>query len=362
MDVVAVLGRYVGEPLGSEGELRVKTDVAIADHLQHLGLVGDDADVRNREFTAEVPVRGPFAVSELVVEDAVGPVFAGAVGPFEEHLAPDVGPGVGDDERAGVVVAEKGPLPGEAVLLGKFRTRVVAVADLLADAAFVEFALAVDQLAVEVEEHFCAVLLEFGDGLPPPFVAALGRIGVVVGIAVVHARLPPPEGEGGIGPDALPDALDAPGQVSVLEEQLPVLVAEDDALPAPHLLHPHGGIAVIPPGVGPAAVEFRGLMPCARVGGNDVGVAAPAFTREAVGIFVESRLQTGEVPLPVGVEAQSVSRVLELRIVAPEIEPLALADIGEAVRGHAASGPARHGPHGIFGVHLSELLCRGLVG
>ena len=138
----------------------------------------------------------------------------------------------------------------------KFGARVVAVADLLAPAALVELALAVDQLAVEVEQHLAAVLLVVGDGLFPARVAALCGIGVVVGIAVVHARLPPSEGEDGVGPDALADILDAARQVGVFEQQFAVLVAEDDSLPAAHLFDPHRRVAVVPPRVGPAAVVF----------------------------------------------------------------------------------------------------------
>ena len=362
VDVVAVLRRDIGQPLRAERELGVEADVAVADHFQHLGLVGDHPHVGHRELPAQVPVGGAFAVSELVVEDAVGAVLAGAVGPFEQHLAPDRRAGVGHDERAGVVVGQERALTREAVLFEELGARVVAVADLLAPAALVELALAVDQLAVEIEQHLAAVLLVVGDGLFPACVAALRGIGVVVGIAVVHARLPPSEGEDGVGPDALADILDAARQVGVLEQQFAVLVAEDDPLPAAHLLDPHRRVAVVPPRVGPAAVVLRGLVPRTRVGGYDVGVARPRFAGEAVRELVESRFQPREFAFGVGVEAQAVPRVLERRVVAAEIDSLAVAHVGEAVRGHAAARAARDGAHGVFGVHLAELLRRGLVG
>lgn len=163
-------------------------------------------------------------------------------------------------------------------------------------------------------------------------------------------------------PDALADAFDAPRQVGVFEQQFAVLVAEDDSLPAAHLFDPHRRVAVVPPRVGPAAVVFRGLVPRTRVGGYDVGVARPHFAGEALREFVESGFQPREFAFGVGVEAQTVSRVLERRVVAAEIDSLAVAHVGEAIGGHAAARAARDGAHGVFGVHLAELLRRGLVG
>lgn len=153
-----------------------------------------------------------------------------------------------------------------------------------------------------------------------------------------------------------------PGRSVYLNSSSPYWWREDDPLPAAHLLDPHRRVAVVPPRVGPAAVVLRGLVPRTRVGGYDVGVARPRFAGEAVRELVESRFQPREFAFGVGVEAQAVPRVLERRVVAAEIDSLAVAHVGEAVRGHAAARASRDGAHGVFGVHLAELLRRGLVG
>lgn len=80
-------------------------------------------------------------------------------------------------------------------------------------------------------------------------------------------------------------------------------------------------------------------MPRTRIGGYDVGVARPRLAGEAVRKLVEPGFQPRELTFGVGIEAQSVVRVLERRVVAAEIEALPVAHVGETVGGHTAAVP-----------------------
>ena len=139
-----------------------------------------------------------------------------------------------------------------------------------------------------------------------------------------------------------------------------VLVLEDDALPAVHLPDPLRRLAVVPPAVGPTAVDACGLGPGAAIGHEDGTVVGPDIPAAGVGIAVEASLQPREIlpaprtaRFPFRIGAQAVPGLLQGSVVAAEVQAFRLTGEGETVGGRVAR---------ILQVELPELLRRGHIG
>ncbi len=191
----------------------------------------------------------------------------------------------------------------------------------------------VDELSVEIDQELAAVLLIIGDCLLPGGVSALFLIGleIGIGISVVHAALPPPEGHQGGRVDLLAGAFDLAVQVVDREEMLAVLVDEDDPLPAFHEPDPIRDRPLMPPGIGPIPIDSRGFVPAPAIRGDDIRIAVPAGARDAIRILVEAPFQLIEVAFVIGIHSHPVDRVLERIVVTSEVEPLVLAGQCETI-------------------------------
>ena len=326
VDEVTELRSAVREPFCAQGKLGIQSLYVITDFLQGFGFVAPCEDILDRILAGEIPVGEFFGNAELVVEDSVGSKVHGPVGPADELVAPFALGHIGYSEGTGVVVAEGGPFSGKLVVFGEFAARIVFVGDSLAAAVTVEITLDVDQPAVVVEKQPSALVAVLPDGLLPNLVAALRVVGGIVGVAVVHAFLPPAECEHRIAAHGLACVEYAPGEVLIAAQILAVLVLEDDALPAGHVLDPPGDGSVVPPCVGPPAVDARGRGPVALIGHYDGCVVGPGVAAHGVGVAVESRLEMLEISgdmaygAPVGIRPEAVPGLLERGVVAAEVQ------------------------------------------
>ena len=300
MDEIAILRRTVAQPLRAQAEFRIARLDIVADLLERLGLVAARVQVLDRIFPGPVPIGEFLGDAELVVKNRVGSDRHRTVRHPQQMVAPGPLAHIGDDEGPGVVVPQGRTFARELIVLGEFPPRIVVVGDLGGRAAAVEFAFDVDQSPVVVLDQAPALLPEGRNGACPAFVPALGGIGAIVRIAVVHAFVPPAEGQHGVAADALPDLEDVARQVFVVPQVLAVLVFEDDTLPAGHLPDPLRRVAAVPPGVGPGTVDTCGFGPGTAVRGQDRAVVAPRVAAAGVGVAVETGFQSLEVLPPAG--------------------------------------------------------------
>ena len=180
-------------------------------------------------------------------------------------------------------------------MLGEFAASVVFVGHPRTASVAIEFALYVYKAPVVVKQQAVAFVAIFFNGGFPGGIAALAVIHSVVGITVVHAFLPPAECKHGVAAYRFAGCRDAPRKVIEMAQVFAVLVLENDALPARHVLHPLGHGGVMPPAVGPAAVDTAGRCPVALVRHYDAGVVAPGVAAHGVRVAVEASLEPREV-------------------------------------------------------------------
>ena len=136
-----------------------------------------------------------------------------------------------------------------------------------------------------------------------------------------------------------------------------ILVLEDDTLPAVHFRYPGSRGLLLPPGVGPGAVDVCGLGPAAAVRDQDGAVVGPDVSATGIRIAVEAGLQPSEIlPAPrtallslTGISSQSVPGLLQRSVVAAEIQAFSVSDEGKTVGGRVAR---------VLQIELPELLRR----
>ena len=110
---------------------------------------------------------------------------------------------------------------------------------------------------------------------------------------------------------------------------------------------------MVPPGIGPAAVNAGCSRPVTLVGHHHGGVVAPAVTVQDIGIAVEARFQVLEVFRHVAdaslirIGAEAVPGLLEGSVVAAEIQPVLFSGEGKTIGSRVA---------GVLEVVLAEFL------
>ena len=128
---------------------------------------------------------------------------------------------------------------------------------------------------------------------------------------------------------------------------------EDNPLPAGHVLNPLWNGGVVPPCIGPAAVNAGSLGPVSGVWHHYAGIIAPSIAAHRVGVAVKARFKVLEVfrhmaycPF-IGICAEPVPGLLEGGVMGAEVQAVLIPDERKAVGGGVA---------GILEVHLAELL------
>ena len=101
----------------------------------------------------------------------------------------------------------------------------------------VELGVLVNKDPVVVKDNVSAKPLDLGDRLAQTVRSAKLGVCLIVRITVVKASAPPAEYQKGIKPVLLAFKI-KPRQVGVFPEYLPELMAQDDTLPAGHVLDP----------------------------------------------------------------------------------------------------------------------------
>ena len=93
-------------------------------------------------------------------------------------------------------------------------------------------------------------------------------------------------------------------------------------------------------------------MPCSRIWGHDIGIAGPGLAAETMRIFEETELQAVKLAVLPLVGPETVPCILELRVVAAEIQALILSQESKAVHENLGT---------VFHILLAEELFRLLV-
>ena len=204
--------------------------------------------------------------------------------------------------------------------------------DRLAVAVAVEIAVVVDELAVGVQDHLAALLVEGGDTLFQLLPAAQGVGDGVVGIVVVVAARVPAEHEQRVDPGGQSFVADGPHGAEGVDV-FPVLGAHDDPLPAVHVPDGFRDAVELEPAFRPGPVLVGPLVPGALMGRNDEVFARHLIARPEKGEFRHGQID------PVGLfQFDDVAGGLETVVVIAEIEPFAPGIQVEAVEGSAAAG------------------------
>ena len=134
-------------------------------------------------------------------------------------------------------------------------TCVILVGCALAVSVHIPVTFAVYKTSVVVKHEAVVLRTVVSDSLLPCLFATLSLIDIVVRVAVVHTVAPPAECKHCVAAYALSAVVDAARKVCIFTKIFAILVLEDDALPAVHLLDPLRYLLLVPPCVHPLTID-----------------------------------------------------------------------------------------------------------